>query len=419
MRSLSNDLPLTGYRVIDIGPRIASAFAAKHLAELGADVVRVESPQADLLRLTGPHVGEPKEECSALHLYVNAGKRSVALRYDAAARREVLAALLRQADVIINGHSAKESEALGLTETSLAAINGRAILIDVSSFGRSGSYSDYVGDDIVLLALSGYMTQVGDPDKEPLAPYGHQGEYQLGLNAAIAALTTLFGREVEGVTQEAEVCGIEVLATFLENALGIWMSHGVVRNRNGNLHYTGTPALNLYPCKDGYVNLVFVTERDWEMLCVAIGKPEWLDDPGLSNWPGRNARAAEILAAVEGWCQQRSMMQVFHILQTYRLPVSACYTMGEVLSDPQNAERRFFFSVAHPLLGEFKLPRPPFILSATPSRVTRAPLLGEHTAEVLEEWAGLPATELARLEEAGLLKLGRHQTPTRPEGSQP
>ncbi len=392
---------LEGYRVVDIGPRIASAFAAKHLAELGAEVVRIETPEPDLIRGTPPFVGEPKEECSALHLYLNASKRSVAFKYTAG--KELLWRLLSVADAIINGHTPGESEALGLTADKLAALNSPAVLIDVSTFGHTGPYRDYMGSDITVLALGGLMYITGDADSEPLAPYGHLGEYQLGLNAVIAALVALFGRETTGIAQQADVAGMETCATMLENGIGLHLVSGFVRRRYGNRAYSETPTIDIYECKDGFVSMCLPTEAQWASLCTVLGRLEWLDDATLKDWPARERRGEEIAAVIRDWCKERTKLEIFEVFQTHRMPLAPGYSLADVLADPQHAARQHFVKVNHPCAGEFQLPRLPFISSITSAQESPAPLLGEHTCEVLQEWLGLSLQQVDQLGQSGVI----------------
>jgi crotonobetainyl-CoA:carnitine CoA-transferase CaiB-like acyl-CoA transferase len=392
---------LEGYRVVDIGPRIASAFAAKHLAELGAEVVRVETPEPDLIRGTPPFVGEPNEECSALHLYLNASKRSLAFKYTAA--KELLWRLLSVADAVINGHTPGESEALGLTADNLAALNSSAVFINVSTFGHTGPYRDYLGTDITVLALGGLMYMTGDGDREPLAPYGHQGEYQLGLNAAIAALVALFGRETTGIAQQADVAGLETCATMLENGIGLHLLDGFVRRRYGNRAYNETPSIDVYECKDGFVSMALPTEAQWASLCAVLGKSEWLDDATLKDWPARERRGEEIAAVIRDWCKERTKVEIFEIFQTHRMPLAPVNSLVDVLVDPQHAARQHFVTVSHPCAGEFQVPGLPFLSSVTSAKESSAPLRGEHTREVLQEWLGLSPQEVDQLRQSGAI----------------
>lgn len=399
---MDNAPPLEGYRVVDIGPRIASAFAAKHLAEMGAEVLRIESPGPDLVRAMPPVLGEPSEECGALHLYVNGGKRSLALDYSSGRGRDVLDGLLARADIVVNGHTPRESDALGLTEERLAALNPNALLVSVSSFGRSGPYRDFEGSDILLLALGGFMYACGDPDREPLAPFGHVGEYQLGFNALIAALGLLFGRETAGLAQSADVAGMETAASILENSLGIYMADGTVRMRAGNGFYTGTPAVAVYECKDGFISIALSGEHHWTGLCTVMERFDWLEDPTLQDWPARARRGEEIAAAIADWCAQRTRSQVFETFQTFRMPAAPGYSLAEVLADPQHADRRYFVPVDS-AAGPFVTPRLPFITTAYEGRDGPPPRLGEHSRDALRDWLGLSDGEIGRLVEEAVV----------------
>lgn len=387
MRQLANGF-LHGVRVVEIGPRVASAFAGKYLAELGADVARMEPLTSDWIRSQPPFVGQPSPESSALHLYLNASKRSVALDYKSRDGRAQLDLLLASAEIIVNGLPLPDSAALGLDHETLAARGCSAVLVNVSTFGTTGPYAEYLGDEIVTMALGGMMHVTGYRHREPVRPYGHLAEYQLGLNAVFAALVGLFEKRTHGESQAFDVSGMETCLTLMENTIGMFLRGGFVRGRNGNSFYMDTPFLDVYRCLDGFVTMTIGSETHWQMVCAVIGKPEWVDDPTLQDWGGRTVRATEIRGAIQKWCNSRDKMEIFHSFQTVRMAVAPGYGVAEVLTDPQNIDRNYFVAVDHPVVGELQYPRPPFRASECEFVEERAPLLGEHTHEVLAEWTG-------------------------------
>lgn len=394
-------LPLAGYRVLDIGPRVASAFACKHLAEMGADVVRVEPPQPDPVRLAPGAAAKPAHEWVAVHLYVNGGKRSLALDYYTTEGRETLRRLLGAADLVVNGHPPTESEQLDLGPTQVNAANANALVVSVTSWGLDGPYRDLLGDNDLMLALGGFTYLSGNPDREPIAPSGYVGEYLLGLNAAVAALALLLGREAQGVVRGADVSGQQTAASLLENAIGLFLADGTTRMRAGNGYYTGTPAVSVYDCRDGFISLALSGEHHWASLCAVLGRLDWLDDPEMKDWPSRVRRGQEIEAAIQDWCRVRDRAEVVETFQTYRLPVASGYSLAEVLSDPQHAARSYFRPVAR--LGKtYCAPRLPFVTSLWSDRETAAPLLGQHTRAVLRDWLGMSEAEAQSLLQRGI-----------------
>ncbi len=382
--------PLAGLRVVDLGDRIGSAFAARLLAELGADVVRIEPPVPDLLRTMPPLAPSDAGAVSAVHLFVNAGKRSVALDLDTPAGLDGLRALLAAADIVVDGLGVAASASLGLDEASLAALNPGAILVDVTSFGRDGPYRDFLGDDALLFALGGVVNATGEPGREPLAPYGHIAEYQLGINTAVAALAALYGREERGIVQSVDVGGFEIAATLIENSIPLYAMTGRLRGRAGTGYYTAGGVLDVFPCVDGFITLAAVMEVQWQGICLAIGKPEWLDDPDWFGWANRGRRLDEVKAAIRENFATRTRSELFEVLQSLRVPCTPSASPADILVDPSHAERRYFATVDDPALGRLTVPRTPWLLDGERGPARRAPAPGEHTAEVLAEWRPRP-----------------------------
>lgn len=377
--------PLAGYRVLEVGDRIAAAYCAKVLAELGADVVRVEAGPGGVVRGVGPWLDEPGPETSALHQYLNAGKRSLALDPGDARERSRLDTFLPMADIVVSGYSRADSKRLGITGTALQQVAPHTILVDITSWGQYGPYADYEGDDQVLLAAGGLAHMVGEAGKQPWLTYGHQGEYHLGIQAAIGAMATLYGREVLGEAQEVDIAGFEANAIMTEQAISLWTMHGSSRGRSGNGFYALAMACQVYPAADGFFMLDIITEQQWELVCSLIGKPEWLEDPRFADWAGRSEHSEEIIAGIGAWTSQLPKRELFDLFQTYRTCGMPIFELSELLDDPEHEVRGFFEDVDTPV-GPLRQLRAPYRFDRQPARTGAAPRFGEHDAEVQREW---------------------------------
>ncbi len=390
--------------VLECGSRIASAYAAKLLAELGATVTRVVPATGDALDAEPPFVGEPAT--SALGLYLNHGKATVTL--DPTAEQGRLHLLAAASDLVVCGLSPGEAEAAGLVPGRFEG--GQTLLVNVTSYGLDGPYRDLPGgDDALLLALGGVMHTTGERDGPPVPTYGHLAEYQLGTNAAIAALAALYARESHGIAQAADVSGMEVAATLIENGIPLWTLASRLRGRNGTAYYDPNLVLDVYPCADGYFTTGATSDLQWQGMCVAIEHPEWIDDPEWQGWPARARRMATIKQAIAEWAAPLTKREVFTRLQEMRVPSGPDLELTEVLADPQHTARAFFAPAHHDTLGEVRLPRAPFRITPTspvgatvpgqpPRQTTGAgdagALAGVRILDLTQAWAGPLCTQI-------------------------
>lgn len=400
-------LPLDGLRVVELGEMAGAPFTGKLLAEMGADVVKIEKPGiGDTARAFGPFPGHvPNPEASGLFLYMNTGKRSVTLDVETVEGRRILDALLAGADVLLHDRGPAELASLGLDPDALLARHPRLIPAAVTPFGLEGPYADFPGTDLTTQAMSGYMGLTGHVDQEPLMAYGYQSQYYAGLTTLVAVLAALEGREEAGFHDYVDTSWQDGMATLMEGSTTHYSVTGEDRRRSGNRIEEIGPFVDVWPTIDGHVSITATTAQQWENLALAVGHPEWRDDPENATWEGRAANPV-IDNTVREWFAENTTDSAMDILQALRIPSAPVLTCEGVLADPQVHARGTFVEVDHPVAGTLAYPHRALHVSdrdgAVEFPLRRAPLLGEHTAEVLAE-AGIDAADLEHLRAQGVI----------------
>jgi benzylsuccinate CoA-transferase BbsE subunit len=387
---------LAGIRVLDLTANHA-AYAGRLLADLGADVVRVEPRGGSPVRRLAPLARLSSGEISSFaHAFLDAGKRSVTLDPDGDA--EMFAALAATSDVVIETPSAFTTLA---DLDQVRARNPGLVVVSISPFGRSGPCAEYQATDLTLLAAGGLLSLGGYDDSEPLAIQGEQALLASGIFGAVAVLAALYERTQTGTGQWIDLSGQECVAFALEDAVAEWSIHGRVRRRHGSgAREAGT---GVYPCKDGHVSVVagrlgtakaFVALTKWIAASDVAGaqallEPEWQDFKFRQSNEGI-ARFAEIFGA---FCSTRGKQELYREGQVRQIAIAPVNTIADLMQDPQLAANSYFQTRFDPTLGkELSLPGAPYRLSRTPARQRgAAPALGEHTGELLHAELGLPA----------------------------
>ena len=371
------------YTVLDASQDVAGSFCAKILAELGMEVIKVEPPGGDPLRRVGPFKsGVPHPETSAPFLYLNTGKKSVTLVLGAPQGQQLFDQLIAQSDILVQSFSAHDSASLELGYERLSRLQPSLITISLSPFGNSGPYADYKAVDLTLYALSGHMYLTGQEDREPLMPYGNQPQYQQGLNACVATLAALFCRERTGIAQEVDVSGMETGASTLENTIGLYTFRNVIRSRCGNRYFGGSPIINYYQCRDGWVG-IFPVGRSLEDFSLLIEHPELAST--LETGRDVEATFQQFYDLAANWCLDHSREEIFQRAQELRIPCGIGYSIGELLNDPQLVSREHFVKVEQPHAGRIHYPSLPIKGEDFQPTHGRAPCLGEHHDEIFRQ----------------------------------
>ena len=396
---------LADLTVVEWGLGLAGAFCAKALADLGADVIKVEPPDGDPARRAGPFVDDiPHSEASGQFLYLNANKRGITLDLEADRGLRNLRELLQPADILVTDFSPRRLEELELDYAHLQPLSPRLIATCISPFGQTGPYRDYLGSDLIAwhMAGAGHGTPwnaVTDPEKEPpLRGGGYQAEYLTGWTAASATMAALFHRHTYGLGQMVDISAMDAVANMLRPRISSYsyQREALVDTRLKKGHPW------VYPCKDGHISATFARDHWWGGLKELMGRPEWAESPVFADAPSRRENADALELLVSEWLMQYTRAELYRMLQASGVPCFPVNSIQEVVDSPQYAAREFIVEQEHPVAGLVKQPGPAVRYSKTPWCLRKpAPLLGEHNQEILGSLKGHRLQDLSPPERSG------------------
>jgi len=395
--------PLHGIRVIECGHMVGAAYAAKLMADLGADVVKVEDPDGDDARRRGPYLGDvPHQEKSGLFLYLNTNKFGATLNLQHPRGQDLLRRLVQDADLLVHNYPPARMPALGLDYAALRQLNPRLVMTSISPFGQSGPNRDLHAHDLTMWSAGGivYLSGAsGRPDLPPLKTFGQQAGFQAGVNAAVGSLSALFSRLSSGQGQQVDISVQECLAAIMENNYISWPYDHSVASRLG---FRLIPQ-DVLPCRDGYIYILAIEDHQWKGAVELMGNPEWADADIFRDFPSRSANWDALKPLLEDWLQDKSVQEVYHAAQSRRVPFAPVSTMGDLLVSKHLNARGFFAEITHPQAGSLRYPGAPFRFSASPWALRRpAPCLGQHNVEVYGR-LGIGAQEVEQLRREGVV----------------
>lgn len=387
---------LSGVRVLDLGEGVSAPSAARTLAWLGANVVKVEPPAGDFSRRRGAFPdGVPHPEKSALFLAMNAGKRGVTLDLDSADGRARLLDLAAGADVVLDNHPLGWLERRGAGYEALAARRESAILARITPFGDWGPYAEYAAGDLSLFHLSanahGMLGPVADPNGEPpIRAGGFQADQVAGMAAVSAALAALFRLRTSGRGCHIILSAFEAMATQAIAGLANIAFGGAPPSRRAadakEASIGGQVAAigGVLPCADGHVAISPREDAQWARWLDMMGSPDWATDPKYDTRAARQRNADSLWALLAEWTRPRSKYEIAREGQRRRIPCFPVNTVSDLLSDAHLAARDFFISINHPVAGALAHPGAAYRLSKTrlPLGARPAPTLGQHNDEV-------------------------------------
>ncbi|MBI3629288.1 MAG: CoA transferase [Candidatus Rokubacteria bacterium] len=394
--------PLEGMLVLDLGQIYNGPYCGLLLGFMGARVLKIESPEGDIVRRRKRHV-EPYPL-----VMLNSNKESVVLDLKRPEGTALFLRLARKADVVVENFAPGVMDRLGLGWEVLRAENPRLVYGTGTGFGLTGPYRDLPAMDVTVQAMSGIMNATGYPDRPPVKAGPAVCDFLGGVHLFAGIVGALLQRERTGQGQLVEVAMHEAAIIALASAVGVEMDGDRgVPERTGNRH----PALaiapyNVYPTRDGHVAIFTASERHWQSIARVLGREDLLDNPDFASTPARAARMEEIDAIVEAWTRPRGKDEVMALLTAAHVPCAPVRTTREVIDDPHLRARGVWVDVEHPRRGKTRVPISPIRLhGSAPAAVERpAPLLGQDTDRVLAELLGLSADELAALHAAGVIE---------------
>lgn len=405
--------PLADVRVLDLSHRISGPFAGKLLADFGADVIKIERPgTGDIARGMPPFAGnEPHLEKSGLFLHLNTNKRGIVLDLKTPQGVDIVKKLVEKTDILLESFRPGVMADLGLDYDTLSAINPGLIMTSISNFGQNGPYRDYRGSELVLYGMGGNMVRSGEQDRSPLKLGANHVQYQAGNIAAMSSLFAWYGTqyaEIEGQFIDIAIFQTQMASYNARMPMLIQYQYNKQRYPRSNMGGAGGgyPA-GFYPCLDGYINITG-GGAFWPRTCAVLGRPDLVNDPrfappaGQLSPEGREEFEAEIWIP---WLLERTKMEVLVECQKHEMLVGAVNTIDEVVDgNPQFDARGYWRELEHPQAGSFRYPGSPIHVDEPWWQLHRpAPLLGQHTAQVLESELGYDATAIATLRTQGVI----------------
>jgi formyl-CoA transferase len=377
--------PLHGVRVLDLSRVLAGPYCTMVLGDLGADVIKVESPDGDETRAWGPPFAAGE---SAYYLCVNRNKRGMVVDLKTADGQNILRELALKSDVLVENFRPGTLSRFGLDYESLRTHNSRLVYCSISGFGQTGPLRDRPGYDFMIQAMGGLMSITGDPEGEPMKVGVAAADLFAGQNAVIAVLAALGARERTREGQYIDIALFDSQLAWLANVASNYLISGDLPKRYGNAHPNIVPYQS-FAAVDGWFALAVGNNRQFARLCELIGQPGWASDERFGTNAARVTHRDELISLLKPIFAMKSVAEWLSALETAGIPCGPINTFKEVFSEPQVAAREMLVKMEHPTIGELPLVGSPLIFSQTPVEYRRPPpQLGQHTEEILREVLG-------------------------------
>ena len=397
---------LSGYRVLDIADS-NGAYCTKLLADLGADVIKIERPEGDPGRRIPPFVGDvPHPEKSLYFLYRNANKRGVTLKLDTVEGSNILKRLVTTADVLVDNSPPDYMENLGLDYSVLSEINPGLITASITEFGHSGPYKERKGSNLIDFAMSGVMITSGYPGKEPCLLPGSPAYDAASVHAGVSIMAAIYMRSATGQGQYIDT------SVHVTSRTGLYP--WIVPNYSYALNPGGPPPTSetrlgaqiypVYPCKDGFIRVIALTPRQWDALVRVLDNPDVLQTEEWRSFMYRIGNADDLYALMLEFTTKFTMRELFEAGRREGVPIAPILSIADFYNSPHTKAREYFVEVDHPVAGKADYPGPPYKWTETPTVIRHpAPCLGEHNEEVYCQELGLSKDDLVALRGTGVI----------------
>ncbi len=399
---------LEGIRIVDLTHVLAGPIATMILADLGAEVLHVEPPHGDDAREFGPFAGEAGKNRSAYFVSLNRNKKSVVLNLKHEKGKQILRELIKISDVIIENYRPTTMPELGFGWAEIQKINPAIIYASISGFGRDTppEYGSRPAYDIIAQAYSGFMSITGPEDGAPCRAGASIGDIFAGHQAAIGILAALIHREKTGRGQYYDGSMVDGLLSVLENAVVQYTIGHRIPKPLGSAHPSIAPFQTI-PTRDGWMVIAIGNDIIWERFCTAIGREDLSQQPEYKTNSLRSRNRKTLIEIVEKEMVKRTTRAWSRILERESIPHSPINNIKQVCEDPCINHRKMLAEMEQPQMGRVKIAGSPIRLSETPGEVyAPAPLLGEHTGEILKNLLNYSAGDISRLKEEGVINRG-------------
>lgn len=390
---------LAGLRVLDLTRVLAGPFSTMMLADMGADVIKIEEPgKGDDSRHFAPH----KNGESAYYMNLNRNKRGITLNLKKG--KDLFLEMVKSADVVLENYRPGTMEKLGIGYETLKAVNPRIVYGAVSGFGHYGPYSQRPGYDIIAQAMGGLMSTTGWPGGAPTRSGTAMGDVLAGLSVTIGILAALRHRDKTGVGQKVDISLVDSVVASLEIITQIYLVTGKVPQRIGN-RYESVYPYDSFQTRDGYMVIGAGNDKLWSLVCEVIGREDVKHDPRFDSNPKRVANHAEVKPIVEAWTLTQDADTAVETLLKAGVPAAPINTIDKLVNDPHIADaREMFVPIDHPVAGSLRVTGSHIKMTQTNTSIrTPSPTLGQHNTEVYAEILGLTESRIAELKAEGVI----------------
>ena len=392
--------PLSGIRVLDLTRVLAGPYATMVLADLGAEVVKIEMPgRGDDSRGVGPfYKGE-----SAYFMSVNRGKKSVTVNAKTPEGADIIRKLAAVSDVMIENFRPGTVARYGLDYENIRPINPRIVYASISGFGQTGPYTGRPAYDAIVQGMSGIATITGIPGHPPVRVGSSMADLSSALFGVVGILSALCARERTGRGQHIDLAMLDSMVALLENAIVRYVVDGAVPSAVGSRHPSFTP-FQFFRAKDRYISVAIGNESLWERFCHAIGRPDLLDDACFKTNALRTEHHDALEPILAEVFARKAAAEWVSAFEKAGIPSGPINTVADVVNDPHVNERGMILEMVHKTVGKLKVAGSPINLSEDKTETNRpSPILGEHTEEVLGDLLHMEPEALAQLRESGVI----------------
>ena len=398
---------LQGLSVLEYGNGVSAAYCGKLMADLGAEVIKIERPEVgDSARHREPFAQDmPGLDRSGLFAYLNTNKFSITLDCDKPEGKLLFRQLVERCDILVENNAPQHMEDLGLTYSDLEVINPQLVMVSITPFGQTGPHRDYKAFELTTYNGCGYgmatTACIEEPVMPPVKAGGSQSEFAAGQAAAASAMTAIFARDHLGAGQYIDLSIQELMAHQYESAIQHWTF--------GENEIGGVSAPIMHPimpleCSDGWIFLMCVEDFQFDRLVEVMGNPEWASEELFADRFMRAEFIDALKIFLTEWSMQHTKEELCQMCQANKVPVGPAYTSEEVVQSEHLKVRDYFVEIDHPEIGPAVYPGAPYNLSSTPWRIDRpAPRLGDHNQQVLCEMLGYSVEETQNMKQSGII----------------
>jgi len=392
--------PLQGVRILELGQIIAGTYGGQVLSDLGAEVIKIESPQGDLGRNNSV---APYRGLSGLFLTFNRNKKSVVINLKTDAGRRIFHNLVKVSDVVIDNFRPGVLRKLQIDYDTLSQINPRIIQCSVTGFGMTGSYKDYPALDLSIQAIAGHMAVTGESGRPPSRVGIPLGDLSGGIFAGLSVLTALFERERTGRGRRIDISMFDAMLHLLTYMGTMWLTNGELPKPSGSAHDYTVP-WQAFAASDGHLVVTAREPATWVRLCEVLGEPQLAYDPRFATPEDRVQNRAILVPHLEAIFGTRSVADWVEKLRAADVPAAPVNHFDRAFAEAPVAEREMIVEYDHPDVGKVRLPGNPIKMSDMTGTISSpAPRLGQHTDIVLHQLLSLSADEIASLRQQGAI----------------